>query len=113
MEVIYDFANWRWFFYGGYSCKGYLYKIIPSKPQGLADDSATQKINTDYVKSSKAGVELANQYFSQSTSNAKYSQTIYDQPSPTVSKAISTYTEFANLERRAEVQDLIGVDIYA
>ena len=101
------------FFTGDIPAKVTSTKILPSKPQGLADDSASQKTNTDYVKTSKAGVELANQYFSQNTSNAKYSQTIYDQPSPTVSKAISTYTEFANLERRDEVQDLIGVDIYA
>lgn len=88
-------------------------KAITPKPQGLVQDNTSQKTNADYVKTSEEALNLANQYFTQNTKSAQYSQTIYDQPSPTVSKAISTYTEFANLERRAEVQDLIGVDIYA
>ncbi|BED91268.1 MULTISPECIES: hypothetical protein [unclassified Pseudoalteromonas] len=88
-------------------------KAITLKPQALVQNNTSQKTNTDYVKTSEEGLNLANQYFTQNTKSTQYSQTIYDQPSPTVSKAISTYTEFANLERRAEVQDLIGVDIYA
>jgi len=93
-------------------------RVIPAKgatakPQGLAEQAAVQKTNTDYVKSSKEGVELANQLFKSSAKGNDFSQTIYDQPSAKNSKAISTYTEFANLERRAEVQNLIGVDIYA
>jgi hypothetical protein len=51
--------------------------------------------------------------FKSTAKSNDYSQTIYDQPTAKNSKAISTYTEFANLERRAEVQNLIGVDIYA
>ena len=88
-------------------------KIITNKPQSLLEQPAVQKTNTDYVKSSKEGVELANQLFKTSAKSNEYSQTIYDQPSAKISKAISTYTEFANLERRAEVKSLIGVDIYA
>ena len=88
-------------------------KIVTNKPQILLEQPAVQKTNTDYVKSSKEGVELANQLFKTSAKSNEYSQTIYDQPSAKISKAISTYTEFANLERRAEVKSLIGVDIYA
>jgi hypothetical protein len=88
-------------------------KIVTNKPQSLLEQPAVQKTNTDYVKSSKEGVELANQLFKTSAKSNEYSQTIYDQPSAKISKAISTYTEFANLERRAEVKSLIGVDIYA
>ncbi|AQP98545.1 MULTISPECIES: hypothetical protein [Pseudoalteromonas] len=88
-------------------------QVVTNKPQSLVEQPATQKANTDYVKSSKKGEELANQLFKSSAKSNEYSQTIYDQPSAQVSKAISTYTEFANLERRAEVQNLIGVDIYA
>ena len=88
-------------------------KVVTNKPQSLLDQPAAKKTNTDYVKSSVEGVELANQLFKSSAKNNEYSQTIYDQPTAQVSKAISTYTEFANLERRAEVQNLIGVDIYA
>lgn len=88
-------------------------KVVTNKPQGLLEHTAAPKTNTDYVKNSREGVELANQFFKASAANTQYNQTIYDQPSAHVSKAISTYTEFANLERRAEVQDLIGVDIYA
>jgi hypothetical protein len=93
-------------------------RVIPAKgvtarPQGLADQAAAQKTNADYVKTSAEGVELANRLFKTSAKGDNFSQTIYDQPSAKNSKAISTYTEFANLERRAEVQNLIGVDIYA
>ncbi len=88
-------------------------KGVTAKPQGLAEQDPVQKTNTDYVKSSKEGVELANQLFKSTAKSNDYSQTIYDQPTAKNSKAISTYTEFANLERRAEVQNLIGVDIYA
>jgi hypothetical protein len=88
-------------------------KGVTAKPQGLVEQDSVQKTNTDYVKSSKEGVELANQLFKSTSKSNDYSQTIYDQPTAKNSKAISTYTEFANLERRAEVQNLIGVDIYA
>ncbi|KTF09109.1 MULTISPECIES: hypothetical protein [Pseudoalteromonas] len=87
--------------------------VVTNKPQSVVDQNTTQKTHTDYVKSSKEGVERANEFFKASASTTQFSQTIYDQPTAQVSKAISTYTEFANLERRAEVQDLIGVDIYA
>tara|TARA_B100001059_G_C17550253_1_gene434902 strand:+ start:212 stop:541 length:330 start_codon:yes stop_codon:yes gene_type:complete len=88
-------------------------KGVTAKPQGLVEQGSVQKTNTDYVKSSKEGVELANQLFKSTAKSNDYSQTIYDQPTAKNSRAISTYTEFANLERRAEVQNLIGVDIYA
>ena len=88
-------------------------KIVTNKPQSLLEQPVVQKTNTDYVKSSKEGADLANQMFKTSAKSNEYSQTIYDQPSAKISKAISTYTEFANLERRAEVKNLIGVDIYA
>ena len=39
--------------------------------------------------------------------------TIYDQPNQKMSAAISLYKTFANLERREEIQQLVGVDIYA
>lgn len=87
--------------------------VSTNKPKGLLDNAVTQKINTDYVKSSKKGVELANQLYKTSSEKNQFSQTIYDQPTAKNSKAISAYTTFANLERRAEVQNLIGVDIYA
>lgn len=87
---------------------------VTNKPQGLLEQTAANDKKVEFVKSSQAGFELAQKLQSTSSkSNAAYQQTIYDQPSPKVSKAISTYTEFANLERRAEVQNLIGVDIYA
>ncbi|WP_394189659.1 hypothetical protein [Pseudoalteromonas atlantica] len=87
---------------------------IASKPQSLLDNSAAIDKKPEFVKSSQAGIELAQQLQSKSTNaSAEYQQTIYDQPTPKVSKAISTYSELANLERRAEVQNLIGVDIYA
>ena len=87
--------------------------VITNKPQGLLENSVAQKTTTDYVKSSKEGVELANELYKTTTENNQFSQTIYDQPTAKNSKAISAYTTFANLERRAEVQNLIGVDIYA
>ena len=39
--------------------------------------------------------------------------TIYDQPNQKMSAAINVYKTYANLERREEVQQLVGVDIYA
>jgi hypothetical protein len=87
--------------------------VVTNKPQGVLEQPTVQKINADYVKNSQEGVELANEFFKANAKSNQFSQTIYDQPSAQVSKAISTYTEFANLERRAEVQGLIGVDIYA
>lgn len=87
---------------------------VTNKPQSLLEQSAANDKKADFVKSSQAGFELAQKLQSANASSAtSYQQTIYDQPSPKVSKAISTYTEFANLERRAEVENLIGVDIYA
>ncbi|WP_372762111.1 hypothetical protein [Pseudoalteromonas sp.] len=86
---------------------------VTNKPQGLLAAPDAQKTANDYVKNSREGQVLAQQFFQSNAQNTQYSQTIYDQPSAKVSKAISTYTEFANLERRAAVQDLIGVDIYA
>ncbi|KTF16823.1 hypothetical protein [Pseudoalteromonas sp. H105] len=87
---------------------------VVNRPQGLLEQSAAIDKKTEFVKSSQAGIELANQFqLNSGKALPEYQQTIYDQPSPKVSKAISTYTEFANLERRAEVQNLIGVDIYA
>ena len=41
------------------------------------------------------------------------SDTIYDKPSNKASLAISTYKSFANMQRREEVQLLVGVDVYA
>lgn len=88
---------------------------IANKSQGLLEQSvADNKKSTEFVKSSQAGIELATKLQLHSAKVApSYQQTIYDQPTAKVSRAISTYTEFANLERRAEVQNLIGVDIYA
>lgn len=84
-----------------------------NKPHGLLEQTAATDKKPEYVKSSQAGFELAQKLQSTRSETNNYQQTIYDQPSAKVSKAISTYTEFANLERRAEVQNLIGVDIYA
>ncbi len=79
-------------------------------PQKVTPNAPTQ----EYVKSSQSGVELAKQLsLHSSTSTTAFQNTIYDQPSARISRAISTYTEFANLEQRAQVQSLIGVDIYA
>lgn len=88
-------------------------QTIPNKPQGLLEQPvADNKKSAEFVKSSQAGIALADKLQSE-TVPPSYRQTIYDQPTVKVSRAISTYTEFANLERRAEVQSLIGVDIYA
>lgn len=87
---------------------------VTNKPQRLLEQSNAHEQKPEYVKSSQAGFDLAQKLqLNSNKTNTQYQQTIYDQPSPKVSKAISTYTEFANLERRAEVQNLIGVDIYA
>lgn len=87
---------------------------VVNRPQGLLEQPATIENKAEFVKSSQAGIDLANKLQINSRKTPLgYQQTIYDQPTPKVSKAISTYTEFANLERRAEVQNLIGVDIYA
>ena len=87
--------------------------VVPVQPERVLEQAKPQKTNTDYVKSSPEGLELAKEFTKANNKDNQYSQTIYDQPTAQVSKAISTYTEFANLERRAEVQNLIGVDIYA
>lgn len=91
-------------------------KRIAKQLPGDALASAPQKVNPDvskdYVKSSASGLELAKQ-LNLHSSSVTYQNTIYDQPSMQVSRAISTYNEFANLEQRAHVQSLIGVDIYA
>ncbi|MFY8327363.1 hypothetical protein [Pseudoalteromonas sp. ZZD1] len=87
---------------------------VTNKPQRLLEQSNGHEQKQEYVKSSQEGFDLAQKLqLNSNKTNTQYQQTIYDQPSPKVSKAISTYTEFANLERRAEVQNLIGVDIYA
>lgn len=79
-------------------------------PQDITHKSPSN----EYVKSSQSGVELAKQLsLHSSASNTAFQNTIYDQPSARISRAISTYTEFANLDKRAQVQSLIGVDIYA
>ena len=101
------------FFTGDIPAKVRSTAVVTAKPERLSEQPISQKTNTDYVKSSTEGLELAKEFAKANTKEAQYSQTIYDQPSAQVSKAISTYTEFANLERRAEVQSLIGVDIYA
>lgn len=88
-------------------------KVVTHKPLGLLEQPAAQKTNANYVKNTKEGAALANELFNSSTKSNAYRQTIYDQPTAQVSKAISTYTEFANLDRRAEVQALIGVNIFA
>ena len=86
---------------------------ITNKPQGLLEQPVAEgKKSVEFVKSNQAGIALADKLHSE-TLTPNYRQTIYDQPTAKVSRAISTYTEFANLERRAEVQNLIGVDIYA
>ncbi|HEA17897.1 MAG TPA: hypothetical protein ENH88_15925 [Pseudoalteromonas prydzensis] len=88
-------------------------QLTTNKPQGLLEQPvADNKKSAEFVKSSQAGIALADKLQSE-TVPPSYRQTIYDQPTAKVSRAISTYTEFANLERRAEVQNLIGVDIYA
>ncbi|MGO2011992.1 MAG: hypothetical protein ACTJH9_04895 [Pseudoalteromonas sp.] len=84
-----------------------LSDALTNAPEKVTPNSASK----EYVKSSQSGVELAKQLSLHSSKT--YQNTIYDQPSARISKAISTYTEFANLERRADVQSLIGVDIYA
>lgn len=87
---------------------------LANKPQRLLEQSNGHEKKPEYVKSSQEGFDLAQKLqLNSNKTNTQYQQTIYDQPSAKVSKAISTYTEFANLERRAEVQNLIGVDIYA
>ena len=101
------------FFTGDIPAKVRSTSVVPAQLEGVSEQSKPQKSNTDYVKSSPEGLELAKQFTKTNSKEAQYSQTIYDKPSAQVSKAISTYTEFANLERRAEVQSLIGVDIYA
>ncbi|WP_028834575.1 MULTISPECIES: hypothetical protein [unclassified Pseudoalteromonas] len=101
------------FFTGDIPAKVRSTAVVTAKPERLSEQPIPLKTNTDYVKSSPEGLELAKEFVKANTKEAQYSQTIYDQPSAQVSKAISTYTEFANLERRAEVQSLIGVDIYA
>jgi len=40
------------------------------------------------------------------------SSTIYDKPDHKASLAISAYKSFANMQRREEVQQLVGVDIF-
>lgn len=101
------------FYTGDIPGKVTLKQIDTNKPQGILDKpaDASQK-SVEFVKSSQAGLVLAEQFKSEKAAPS-YQQTIYDQPTAKVSRAISTYTEFANLERRAEVQNLIGVDIYA
>ncbi len=83
-----------------------------SKPQLPAQtpvQPASNEPRPDFVKSSDKGIRLAERL----QSGSDYRQTIYDQPNFKASRAISTYTEFAYMERRAEVQSLIGVDVYA
>ncbi|KPH95856.1 hypothetical protein AMS58_04045 [Pseudoalteromonas porphyrae] len=89
-------------------------KNVPNVSTDTLSNAIANQKPAEFVKSSPAGVDLAAK-LSLHTNNTQtqYTQTIYDQPSPKVSRAISTYTEFANLDRRAEVQSLIGVDIYA
>lgn len=41
------------------------------------------------------------------------SSTIYDKPDHKASVAISTYKDLANMQRREEIQHLVGVDVYA
>lgn len=101
------------FFTGDIPAKVRAPSQVSGQTQRIYEQPAPQKTNTDYVKTSQEGVELAKEFAKANATGPQYSQTIYDQPSAQVSKAISTYTEFANLERRAEVQNLIGVDIYA
>ena len=101
------------FFTGDIPAKVRSTSVVQVQPERVLEQTKPQKTNTDYVKSSPEGLELAKEFTKANSKDTQYSQTIYDQPSAQVSKAISTYTEFANLERRAEVQNLIGVDIYA
>ncbi|MBQ4833393.1 hypothetical protein J8L70_09105 [Pseudoalteromonas sp. MMG010] len=84
---------------------------IKAKP--LLEQTTTTEINNQFVKNTRQGQEQAEAFFQANSAQSQYSNTIYDQPNAQTSKAISTYTEFANLERRAEVQSMIGVDIYA
>ncbi|WP_392353149.1 hypothetical protein [Pseudoalteromonas sp. PB2-1] len=92
---------------GQYSRKN----TVTDTSKAISDRTAEQKSSTEYVKSSPQAVVIADKFKAESQS---YQQTIYDKPSSVkVSRAISTYTEFANLDRRAEVQSLIGVDVYA
>ncbi len=92
---------------GQYSRKN----TLTDKPNAISEQTAEQKSSTEYVKSSPQAVAVAEEFKAESQ---RYQQTIYDQPTdPKTSRAIATYMEFANLERRAEVQSLIGVDVYA
>ncbi|MFY8274830.1 hypothetical protein AAEU32_11965 [Pseudoalteromonas sp. SSDWG2] len=59
----------------------------------------------DQVNDSQQGRALA---------DSLYRKTIYDQPQDSrTSKAISTYKEYAYLERREEVKAMLNVSVYA
>ncbi|WP_138597048.1 hypothetical protein [Pseudoalteromonas citrea] len=59
------------------------------------------------VNNSLSGIKLAQAFQEHSRS------TIYDQPDFKTNVAINTYKEINNQERRADVEALIGVNIYA
>ncbi|MBD1583927.1 hypothetical protein [Pseudoalteromonas sp. S16_S37] len=86
----------------------HTYQLKPAVKKVNADqESAPQPAEkTSFIKSSEKGIELAKKLQSEFTS------TIYDQPSFNNSKAISTYMAINNQERRAEVQSLIGVNVF-
>ncbi|NOU50190.1 hypothetical protein HG263_06495 [Pseudoalteromonas sp. JBTF-M23] len=86
----------------------HTYQLKPAVKKANAEQTSAPQApeNKSFIRSSEKGIELAKKLQSEFTS------TIYDQPSYNNSKAISTYTAINNQERRAEVQSLIGVNVF-
>ncbi|MCF2855979.1 hypothetical protein L1286_00720 [Pseudoalteromonas sp. SMS1] len=78
-------------------------KRVASRDESRPDESKL----TNEIKFSPEGIKLAQQ-FQQSKRDV-----IYDQPDFNSNKALQAYSSVQNQVRRAEVQSLIGVDIYA
>lgn len=83
----------------------------PSK-RIVANQSVSQERVTAVVVGSQPNHTFNHSPQGEQLAESLYQQTIYDQPSPKVNKAISTYKQYAFLERREEVQTLLSVSVY-
>ena len=81
-----------------------------SRPVGGRDNSQAieQAQRTDRIDIDQSAISLLEQEKQASDNN-----TSYDQPSQRNATAVTTYQSVSNLEQRENVQQLLGVDIFA
>jgi len=103
-----------------------LDKLIYSKPNIIKSNKTTAQDQTEqtlfaqrfttsnkkHAHDSFINSKEAIKVFESNLNNER-NNTIYDQPDHKTSNAIAAYTELAHIDRRAEVQNLIGIDTFA